>query len=60
MDRHPFDPVSLVLGLVLAIAGTIAVSGGSIVEDGRWLLPVGLIGLGLALVVQARASGKRD
>jgi hypothetical protein len=49
-----FDPISLVFGLVFAIAGVIAISGASIVDDGRWLLPVGLIGLGLALMVQAR------
>jgi hypothetical protein len=60
MDRHPLDPVSLVFGLILAMAGLIAVSGGSIVDDGTWLLPVGLIGLGLALMLQVRQRGRSD
>jgi hypothetical protein len=56
VDRHAFDPVSLVFGLLFLVAGIIAVSGGSIVDDGAWLLPVGLIGLGLALLVQVRTG----
>jgi small-conductance mechanosensitive channel len=52
MDRHPFDPISLVFGLVFLAAGLIAVFDGSIVDDGAFLLPLGLIGLGLAVVLQ--------
>jgi len=54
MAKHDFDPISLVFGLILCVAGIIAVSGGSIVDDGQWLLPAGLIGLGLALMLQVR------
>lgn len=60
MDRHPFDPISLLAGLVCLAAGMIAVAGGSIVEDGRWLLPAGLIGFGLALLVQVRQRRPED
>jgi hypothetical protein len=55
MDRHPFDPIALVLGVIFVIAGVIALSGGSILDDGAWLLPVGLIGLGLALLLRRAA-----
>jgi hypothetical protein len=54
MARQSFDPVAFVLGLVFVVAGIIAVTGGSIVDDGGFLLPVGLIGLGVAVMVQAR------
>lgn len=54
MDRHPFDPVSLVLGAVFLVAGIIALTGGSIVDDGHFLLPTGLIGLGIAMMAKVR------
>ncbi|HEY3140388.1 MAG TPA: hypothetical protein VGJ86_04625 [Acidimicrobiales bacterium] len=63
MDRHPFDPISLVFGLVFVAAGLIALFNGSIVDDGGFLLPLGLIGLGLAVVLQnqlRQQSGSQD
>jgi hypothetical protein len=56
MTRHPFDPISLVLGLVFVAAGSIVLAGGSLIDDGYLLLPAGLIGLGLALLYQIRRS----
>jgi hypothetical protein len=58
VSRPAFDPVSLVVGLIFVAAGILTVTGGSIVEDGVWLLPVGLIGLGVALLVQVRAASQ--
>jgi hypothetical protein len=54
VDRHPFDPIALVFGLLLATAGMIVLLGGSLADDGAFLAPVGLIALGLALLYQAR------
>lgn len=54
MDRHPFDPVSLVFGLLFATAGLIVLFGGSLVDEGAFLAPVGLIALGVAVLYQAR------
>jgi hypothetical protein len=56
MTRHPFDPISLVLGLVFVAAGSIVLAGGSLIDDAYLLLPAGLIGLGLALLYQIRRS----
>jgi hypothetical protein len=56
MTRHPFDPISLVLGVLFVAAGSIVLAGGSLVDDGYLLLPAGLIGLGLALLYQIRRS----
>lgn len=53
MDRHTFDPVSLVFGIVFVIAGIICIAGGEITDEGRFLLPLGLIGLGVAVIGQA-------
>jgi hypothetical protein len=48
--RHPFDPVSLVLGTLFCAAGTIVLLGGTLPEESAWLVPVGLLGLGAALL----------
>ena len=55
MKRHAFDPTSFLSGLVL---GSIALAyllaeRGSWNVDGRWVLPVALIGLGIAGIVGA-------
>jgi hypothetical protein len=54
VHRHPFDPISLVFGLVFATAGLIVLLGGSLVDEGAFLGPTGLIALGLALLYEAR------
>ena len=53
MSRHPLDAVSLVLGVVFTIAGIILLTGGEIIDEGRFLFPLGLIGLGVAVIIQA-------
>ncbi len=51
MPRHRFDPVALVLGAVFVAAGLIVLAGGELIEEGRALVPAGLIALGVALLV---------
>jgi hypothetical protein len=59
--RHPFDPVSLVFGLAFATAAVIVLAGGELVDDGQFLLPATLLGLGVALLVQnARRTRPAD
>lgn len=53
MRRHPFDAASFVLGLVVAGAAVVYLVA-EVTDrpvDGSWVLPVALIGLGLAAVV---------
>ena len=52
MGSHRFNPVALVFGLVFAAAGAIVLSGGELIDEGRPLIPAGLIALGVALLVQ--------
>ncbi len=52
MGSHRFNPVDLVFGLVFAAAGTIVLSGGELIDEGRPLIPAGLIALGVALLAQ--------
>ena len=52
MRRHAFDPASFILGLVLtgvAVAYLVAEAQDRTV-DGAWVLPLALIGLGVAAV----------
>ena len=52
MRRHAFDPASFILGLVLtgvAVAYLVADAQDRTV-DGAWVLPLALIGLGVAAV----------
>ncbi len=51
MPRHRFDPVALVFGAVFVAAGSIVLAGGELIEEGRALVPAGLIALGVALLV---------
>lgn len=58
MTRHPFDPVSFVLGALTLAAGIVVLAGRSLVDDADILLPAGLFSLGAALLV--RVAGRRD
>ena len=58
MTRHPFDPVSFVLGALTLAAGIAVLAGRSLVDDADVLLPAGLLGLGAALLV--RVAGRRE
>lgn len=52
MHRHPFDPVSFVVGIVFLALG-LASLGGADLGPGtlRWLVPIVLIVLGVALLL---------
>lgn len=50
MTRHPFDPVALVFGLAFAAAGIIVMTGGELIDEGRVLVPLGLVALGVGLL----------
>jgi len=56
--RHPFDPIALVFGLVFATAAILVLAGGSLADDGDFLLPAGLFGLGIALLLQNAARNR--
>jgi hypothetical protein len=60
VSRHPLDAVSLVLGVVFTIAGIILLTGGEIIDEGRFLFPLGLIGLGTAVIIQATGRAHQD
>ena len=51
VPRHRFEPVALVFGAVFVAAGLIVLAGGELTEEGRALVPAGLIALGVALLV---------
>ena len=62
MSRHPFDPVSFVAGLVfVAVAvGYLFEAHSNIDVDGRWVLPLALIGLGIGGVMGALSTAARQ
>ena len=57
MARHPFDPVSFVLGGVAIASGTVVLADRSLTDDARVLLPAGLIALGIALFARVVRRG---
>ena len=56
MAERRFDPIALVFGGVFVAAGAIVLVGGSLFDDGRFLVPTGLIALGAALFVSGRSG----
>ena len=58
MPRHRFEPVALVFGAVFVAAGLIVLAGGELTEEGRALVPAGLIALGVALLVHVGRRGR--
>jgi hypothetical protein len=52
VDKHPFDPVTFVLGCLALAAGLIVLVGGDLIDNARVLLPCGLIAFGLAVMVK--------
>ena len=60
MDRHPFDPVTFVLGSLALAAGLIALAGGELIGSARVLLPLGLIAFGVAFLVKLGGRHRDD
>ena len=58
MPRHRFDPVAFVFGAVFVAAGLIVLAGGELIDEGRALIPAGLIALGVALLVHVGRRGR--
>jgi len=58
VPRHRFEPVALVFGAVFVAAGLIVLAGGELTEEGRALVPAGLIALGVALLVHVGRRGR--
>ena len=62
MNRHSLDPVSLVAGLVFAAVAAVYLVAELTDSDvdGRWVLPLALIGLGVGGVLGAVNSAARQ
>ncbi|HEY6416562.1 MAG TPA: hypothetical protein VIX41_10005, partial [Acidimicrobiales bacterium] len=58
VPRHRFEPVAFVFGAVFVAAGVIVLAGGELTEEGRALVPTGLIALGVALLVHVGRRGR--
>ena len=60
MRPHPFDPVSLVAGVVLAGAGFVLLAGRADgLTEARWLAPLVLIAIAVAMLASAWWSTRR-
>ena len=61
MKRHAFDPTSFLAGLVLGAIGLayLLAEQADWDVDGRWVLPIALIGLGVAGVAGALGGLRR-
>jgi len=62
MNRHPFDPISLVFGAVFTAMGLAFLVGRPDVGAWRaaWIWPIPLIGLGLILIVVAATRTRSE
>ncbi|MDD9372256.1 MAG: hypothetical protein PV358_19190 [Acidimicrobiales bacterium] len=60
MAEHRFDPVAFVFGGLALAAGTIVLTGGELTDEGRVLLPGGLIALGVAVLASVARREVRD
>ena len=60
MQRHAYDPISLVCGVLLAAAGGLLVAGRlDVFTQASWLLPALLIAVALAMFGAAAWSLRR-
>lgn len=59
MAEHRFDPVVFVFGGLALAAGAIVLTGGELTDQGRILLPGGLIALGLAVLASVARRDPR-
>jgi hypothetical protein len=59
MERHGLDPISLVFGLAFTGLALLFLAGPVSLETWRWILPLLVLGLGLAVLLSAR-TGRRE
>jgi hypothetical protein len=62
MKRHDLDLLSLVFGVLFVLVGVLGLTDRVILSlsDVRWLVPVGLIVIGVALVLPSGRGGTGD
>jgi cytochrome c oxidase subunit IV len=61
MQRHPLDPVSLVVGAVFAVAGALLlVDRLDVLAQARWVLPLLLIVIAVVLLVSVTPRRHND
>jgi hypothetical protein len=58
MQRHPFDPVSAVLGVLAVALGVLVVSGqlGEFDTEGAWWIALAALVIGVAIIPWRRRS----
>ncbi len=61
MQRHPADMLSLICGAVFVVAGALMLANRfDVLTQARWLLPLLLIVVALAMFASASWSARRD
>jgi hypothetical protein len=62
MNRHPFDPIALVLGALVCVAGAVAVADADpdVGSLPRWLVPLVVIAVGSVMVFGAMIRTNRQ
>jgi hypothetical protein len=60
VTEHEFDGISLVFGLLFAATGLIVLLDGDLLDQGRFLVPVGLFALGFALLGSGSGRSRED
>lgn len=59
MERHDLDPIALVFGLAFTALGALFLAGPVSLGTWRWILPLLVIGLGLAVLLSVRHGRDR-
>jgi hypothetical protein len=59
MTRHPADLVSLTFGMLFAAIGVVLLLGQLDRIRLDWIIPTGIVVLGVLLIVLARSIGRR-
>jgi hypothetical protein len=60
MERHDLDLISLVFGLAFTVLGVLFVIGPVGPQVFAWMVPTVAVGVGIALVLNARRAAHRD
>jgi cytochrome c oxidase subunit IV len=61
MQRHPADPVSLVAGVIFAVAGVLLLADRlDVLAQARWVLPLLLIVTAAVMLVSVSAGRRNE